>query len=193
MEAFRAANSSPGAFQPAAPASSPLVAPAALFANPSGPVKLLAFDEMAAQPGLDEQDDALEGDPRAHAMWSLLTHPLEDPADTQCGAGVAPAPSPPICSTSQENAATPSEASSPAAVGEAGPSHGGQDIDAAASCEGGTQVSVIRTRRLRCKQLGTELASALPCVTDLAPCFRAEAVERSDAAGGCMAVALDDA
>jgi len=59
MEAFRSANSSPGAaFQPAAPASGRLasgtashLAPVALFAAPSGPVELLAFDEMAAQPG----------------------------------------------------------------------------------------------------------------------------------------------
>lgn len=185
MEAFRSANSSPVAFEPAAPAAGRLAsaaashcAPVALFAAPSGPVELLAFDEMAAQPGSDEQD-ALEGDPlRAHAVWSLSD---------------APSP-PPVRSTSQEDAAAPSEASSPAAVGEAAPSHGGRDVGTHACCEGaGTQVSIIRTRRLRCKQLGAELASALPCVTDMAPCFRAEAVERSDAAGGCMAVALDDA
>ena len=185
MEAFRSANSSPVAFEPVAPAAGRLAsaaashcAPVALFANPSGPVELLAFDEMAGQPGFDEQDP-LEGDPlRAHAVWSLSD---------------APSP-PPARSTGQEDAAAPSEASSPAAVGEAATSHGGRDIGAHACCEGGTQVSIIRTRRLRCKQLGAELASALPCVTDMAPCFRAEAVERiSDAAGGCMAVALDDA
>ena len=186
MEAFRSANSSPVAFafEPVAPAAGRLAsaaashcAPVALFANPSGPVELLAFDEMAGQLGFDEQDP-LEGDPlRAHAVWSL---------------SAAPSP-PPLRSTSQEDAAAPSETSSPAAVGEAAPSHGGRDIGTHACCEGGTQVSIIRTRRLRCKQLGAELASALPCVTDMAPCFRAEAVERSDAAGGCMAVALDDA
>ena len=183
MEAFRSANSSPEAFEPAAPAPGPLssaaashCAPVALFANPSGPVELLAFDEMASQPGFDAQD-VLEGDPlRAHAVWSLSA-----------------ALSPPIRSTSQMDSAAPSEASSPAAVGEAGPSHRGRDVGAHACCEGGTQVSVIHTRRLRCKQLGAELAGALPCVTDMAPCFRAKAVERSDAAGGCMVVALDDA
>jgi len=58
MEAFRSANSSPAAFEPAAPAAGRLasgteshLAPVALFAAPSGPVELLAFDEMAAQPG----------------------------------------------------------------------------------------------------------------------------------------------